>query len=73
MTFHELATSPVLILSLGVGWSYLGYGPLSRRKNPKASVALAGIGLLCRLAGPLLLLWAGCILLFIISMTWMGR
>lgn len=73
MTFHELATSPILVLFLGVGLSYLGYGPLSLRRNPTLGVAFAGIGFLCRLAGTLLLLWDGCLLLFIISMTRMGR
>jgi hypothetical protein len=69
MTFHDLATSPIGLFLLGVAVSYLGYGPLSRKKNPRAGVAFVGVGFFCRVAGPLILLWVGFLLLFVISMT----
>lgn len=61
--------SPTLIFLLGIALSYIGYGPLSSKKNPAAGVGLVVIGFLFRLVGPLLLVWDACILLFIISMT----
>jgi hypothetical protein len=45
----------ILILLLGVGFSYVGYGLLSLKRNPTAGVGFAGAGFLCRLAGPLLI------------------
>jgi hypothetical protein len=58
-----------LIPVLGIAVSYLGYGALSRKKNPQAGVALATIGFPCRVAGPLLLVWAILLWLFVISMS----
>lgn len=70
MSIQELATNPIPIFFLGIGLSCIGYGPLSLKKNPTAGIAFAGIGFLCRLAGPILLLWPGFWILFSISMAW---
>jgi len=69
MTFHELRTNPILILILGIGLTYLGYGPLSLKKNPEAGAAFAVIGTLLRLAGPSFLVWDAFLWLFVISMS----
>jgi hypothetical protein len=69
MTFHGLITNPTLILVLGIGLSYLGYGPFSFKKNPTAGASVAAVGLLLRLAGSLLLAWDVFLCLFVISMT----
>jgi hypothetical protein len=69
MTFHGLITSPILILVLGIGLCYLGYGPFSLKKNPTAGTSVAAFGLLFRLAGSLLLIWDVFLWLFVISMT----
>ncbi len=69
MTFHDLSTNPILILVLGSGLSYLGWGPLSARKNPSAGVGFVVFGFLFRLAGGLLLVREALLLLFMISMT----
>ncbi len=75
MTFDDLITNhilwitnPIVMLILGISFSYLGYGPLSRKKNPTAGVGLVVIGFLLRLAGPLLLVWDALLWLFVISM-----
>jgi hypothetical protein len=62
-------TGPILILVLGIGLSYLGFGPFSLKKNPTAGGAVAVVGLLFRLAGSLLLVWGVFLWLFVISMT----
>jgi hypothetical protein len=67
MTFQELKTCPLLILLVGIGLTYLGYGPFSSKKNPTAGLAV--VGFLFRLAGPLLLVWDALLWLFVISMT----
>jgi hypothetical protein len=59
----------VLIPLLGITWTYIGFGPLSRKKNPAAGGWFAVIGFLFRLAGPLLLVWAGLLWVFVISMS----
>jgi hypothetical protein len=69
MTFHGLITNPILILVLGIGLCYLGYGPFSLKKNPTAGASVAVVGLLFRLAGSLLLVWDVFLWLFAISMT----
>jgi hypothetical protein len=69
MTFHGLITNSILILVLGIGLSYLGYGPFSYKKNPTAGASVAVVGLLFRLAGSLLLVWDVFLWLFVISMT----
>ena len=69
MLYHELTTSPLLILLLGVAVTYIGYGPFSKRKNPTAGVGFAATGFLLRLAGPLLLAWDACLAVFMMSMT----
>jgi hypothetical protein len=66
MTFHDLAANPLLVTSLGVGLSYLGYGPFSSKKKPTAEVAVVGLPL--RLVGSLLLVWAVFLWVFVISM-----
>jgi len=69
LTFHVLITNPILILVLGIGLSYLGYGPFSNKKNLTAGASVAVVGLLFRLAGSLLLVWDVFLWLFVISMT----
>jgi hypothetical protein len=59
----------ILIPLLGIAVTYIGYGPFSRKKNPTAGVGFTVFGYLLRLAGPLLLVWAGLLWLFVISMT----
>jgi hypothetical protein len=59
----------ILIPLLGIAVTYIGFGPFSRKKNPKALVGFAAVGFLCRLAGPLLLLWAILLWLFVNSMS----
>ncbi len=68
MTLGDLITNPILTLVLGIGLSYLGYGPFSGKKNPPPAVSVAVVGLLFRLAGSLLLVWAVFLWLFVISM-----
>jgi len=68
MSFHDLATNPILIIVLGIALIYLGYGPLSRKKNPTAGVAFVIVGFLCRVAGPMLALLLVPVLIYIISM-----
>jgi hypothetical protein len=69
MTFHGLITNPILILVLGIGLSYLGFGAFSKKKNPTAGASVAVFGFLFRLAGSLLLVWGVILCLFVISMT----
>jgi hypothetical protein len=69
MIFHELTTSPLLILRLSIAVTYIGYGPFSRKKKPAAGVGVVVVGFLFRLAGPLLLVWDDQLRLFVISMT----
>jgi hypothetical protein len=69
MTFQDPRTNLILILLLGMGLTYLGYGPFSLRKNPAAGVAFAVVGFLFRLAGPLLLVLIALLGLFAISMS----
>ena len=69
MTFHDLKTSPILILLLGIGLSYLGYSTFSLKKDPTAGVTFAVAGFLFRLAGPLLLVYGALLWLFVISMS----
>jgi hypothetical protein len=69
MDFHTLVANPILILVLGIGLSYLGFGPFSDKNNPTAGASVAVVGLLFRLAGSLLLVWAVFLWLFVISMT----
>jgi hypothetical protein len=45
----------ILILLVGIGSIYLGYGPLSLKKNPKAGAGFAVVGFLLRVVGPLFL------------------
>jgi hypothetical protein len=59
----------ILIPLLGIAVTYIGYGPFSLKKNPTAGVGFAVIGFLFRLAGPLLLVWATLLWLFVISMS----
>ena len=65
---EHMGTNPILILLLGIALTYIGYGPLSLKKNPTAGVGFAAIGLLFRLAGALLLTWDIFLWLFVISM-----
>ena len=67
MTFHGLITNPLLILVLGIGLSYLGFGPFSSKKRPTPGAAVAFVGLVFRLAGSLLLFWDVLLWLFMIS------
>lgn len=69
VTFHALITNPTLILILGIGLTYLGFGPFSFKKNPTAGTSVAVVGLFFRLAGSLLLVWDLFLWLFVISMT----
>ena len=46
----------ILILLFGIGVSYVGYGPLSLKKNPTAGAGFAIVGFILRLAGPLILI-----------------
>ena len=69
VTFHVLITNPTLILILGIGLIYLGFGPFSFKKNPAAGTSVAAVGLLFRLAGSLPLVWDVFLWLFVISMT----
>ena len=66
MTFHGLITNPVLILVLGIGLSYFGFGVFSKKKNPTAGASVAVVGFLFRFAGSLLLVWG---VILVISMT----
>jgi hypothetical protein len=59
----------ILLPLLGIAVTYIGYGPFSLKKNATAGVGFAAIGFLFRLAGPLLLVWASLLWLFVISMT----
>ena len=59
----------ILIPLFGIALTWIGYGPLSRKKNPDAAFGLAIAGFVCRIAGPLLLVWAAMLGLFMISMT----
>ena len=65
---EQMGTNPILILLLGIALTYIGYGPLSLKKNPTAGAGFAVIGLLFRLAGALLLTWDIFLWLFVISM-----
>lgn len=65
VTFHVLITNPILILTLGIGLTYLGFGPFSLKKNPTAGTSVAVVGLLLRMAGSLLLVWDGFLWLFV--------
>jgi hypothetical protein len=66
---ESMATDPTLILLLGIGLTYVGYGPFSMKNNPTAGSLFAVIGFLFRLAGPLLLVWDVFLWIFIISMV----
>jgi hypothetical protein len=44
----------ILILVIGIGCCYIGYGPLSLKKKPTAGAGFAAVGFFFRLAGPLL-------------------
>jgi hypothetical protein len=58
--------NPILILLVGIGLSFVGYGPLSLKKNPKAGIVFAVVGFVFRLAGPLLLFWGVLVGLFLV-------
>ena len=47
----------ILMLLIGIGLTFLGYGPLSLKRNPAVGGSLAIVGYLFRLAGPLLVLF----------------
>jgi hypothetical protein len=68
MIYHEFSTNPILILVLSIGLNYLGYGPFSLKRNPKAGVAFTVVGFFFRFAGALLLVWDIFLLIFMISM-----
>ena len=53
-----------LALGFGSGFTWLGFGPLSRRRLASPGVASAALGFVCRVSGLLLLLWAACIVIF---------
>jgi hypothetical protein len=59
----------ILIPLLGIAVTYFGYVPLSRHRNPAQRATVALLGFLLRLAGPLLLVWAASLWLFVFSMT----
>jgi hypothetical protein len=59
----------VLIPLLGVALLCVGFGPLTRKKNPAASIGFLLIGFAVRLAGLLLLAWTAVIALFVLSMA----
>jgi hypothetical protein len=59
----------ILIPLIGIAVTYIGYGPLSRQRNPAQGAAVSLCGFLFRLAGPLLLVWAALLWLFVFSMT----
>ncbi len=60
-----METSPILILLLGLGLTYVGFGPLSRKRDPTAGDGVAVIGFLARLAGMLLVIVGGLLWLFV--------
>jgi multisubunit Na+/H+ antiporter MnhB subunit len=47
--------SILLILAVGIGLAYAGYGPLSSRKHPQAGPGAAVAGFVCRLSALVLL------------------
>ncbi len=59
----------LLIPALGLALTWIGYGPLSHKRNPEAGFGLAIAGFLFRIAGPLLLVWAAMLGLFAMSMA----
>jgi hypothetical protein len=59
----------ILLPLLGVAVTYIGYGPFSLKKKPTPGVGFAVIGFVFRLSGPLLLVWAVLLWLFMISMS----
>ena len=64
-----METNPILILLLGIAVTYIGFGPLSLKKNPTAGVGVAVIVYLLRMAGALLLTWAIFLWVLVISMS----
>jgi hypothetical protein len=65
--------NPLLILPIGIAISFVGFGPLSRRKNPTASTAFLTAGLIFRLAGAVLIAWGAFYWIFVFSMAFGGR
>jgi hypothetical protein len=65
----RMETNPILLLLLGISVTYIGYGPLSLKKNPTAGSCFAVIGFLLRLAGPFLLIWDVLLWIFVVSMV----
>ena len=63
-----IINNPIMSLVLGISLSYLSYGPLSSKNNPKAGDFVVVVGFLFRLAGALLLVWAAFLWIFIFSM-----
>jgi len=59
----------ILIPVIGIVVTCVGYGPLSRKKNPEADVGFTILGFLFRLAGPLLIFSGALFWLFAWSMT----
>ena len=47
----------IIIVLIGLGFCFVGYGPLSLKKNPTAGDGFAVVGFLFRLAGLLLLIF----------------
>jgi len=64
---------PLLISPIGIGISCLGFGPLSRKKNPTASVAFQIVGFVFRLVGALLIVLGSFFWIFALSMAFGGR
>lgn len=61
--------APLLIPLLGAAFTYFGYGPFSKRRNPNAGAGLIVLGLALRLIGALFLTLSIPILIFMLSMT----
>ena len=64
---------PLLISPVGIGICCLGYGPLSTKNNPTASVAFQIVGLVFRLVGALLIVLGAFFWIFALSMAFGGR
>jgi hypothetical protein len=64
--------NPLLILPIGIVITCIGYGPLSRKKNPTAGGFFIIVGFLFRVIGPLLIVWGAFFWVFLWSMAFDG-
>jgi hypothetical protein len=46
-----------IALAAGVGFCFIGFGPLSLRRHPKAGCVFVTVGFLLRFLGPLLIVY----------------